>query len=97
MCSIESSKPFTFHEFEQIQWRHGVDVRIKYIPVGKNGLEIPYIYQLNSDGTAGKKYTAGTSAGVGTFKVLASARKITPPTDVKKEERALIVYEALLC
>ncbi len=78
--------------FQEFTWVTGTDVTLDYTPVGTSGAEVAFIYKLNGDGTLGKKYEAAASAAEGKFKVNASTKKITPPTDVTTAEKAWCVY-----
>lgn len=77
---------------EEITWVTGTDVTLAHVPTGTSGSEIPFIYELKGDGTYGKKYVCGASAGAGTYKITANTKKITPPTDVTTSSKALVIY-----
>ena len=78
--------------FQEFTWVQGEDVTLDYTPVGTANAEVPNVYKLNGDGSLGKKYTAGASAAADVFKVNASTKKITPPTNVTTAEKAWCVY-----
>ncbi len=48
-------------------------------PVGEVGAEVPFIYAMNKDGTAGKKFTIGATASETEFAYDPSTKKITLP------------------
>ena len=87
------SVTFDVTTIEEITWVAGSDVTLKHVPIGTTGNEIPFIYALNGDGTYGTKYTIGAAAGAGVYKVVPATKKITPPTDVTTQERALVIYK----
>ncbi|MDD4279375.1 MAG: hypothetical protein PHX74_06530 [Candidatus Sumerlaeales bacterium] len=78
--------------FEELTWTAGTDVTLEHIAVGTTGAEVPFIYALNGDGTTAKKYTAGTNAAAGIYKIVAATKTITPPTDAVEGERVLAIY-----
>lgn len=78
---------------ETLDWVTGTGAVLKHIPVGTAGAEVPFAYALNPDGTVGKKYEVGASAGVGVFSVNAATKTITPPTDVTTSSKVLVFYD----
>lgn len=54
-----------------------------------------YCYALNGDGTLGKKYTKGETAGADTFIVATSGdtTTFTPPTGLAADTELLVIYE----
>lgn len=84
--------PIVVPMLEEFNWTSGTDITLTQTPIGVDGVEVPFIYALNGDGTTSKKYTVAANAGAGVFKVVAGTKKVTPPTDAVAGERVLVIY-----
>lgn len=68
-------------------------VELAHLP--KDVTAITAIYALNGDSTLGTKYVVGTTAGAGTFSIVAGddTATITLPSDVEKGTEMFVMYE----
>lgn len=80
---------------QEFTWVNGQSVALDHEPVGTSGAEIVAIYELKADGSLGTKYLPDAAAGAGKYKVNASAKTVTPPTDVLTASKARAYYEYL--
>jgi hypothetical protein len=66
-------------------------VTLKHTPK----VEPTYCYELNGDGTLGKKYTKGSAASADAFAIATSgdATTLTPPTGLAVDTELLVIYE----
>ena len=78
---------------QEFKWTSGEDVTLDHVPVGTSGAEVPVIYALNADGSLSTKYTPDSAAGAGKYKVAASTKKVTPPTDITAGSKARAYYD----
>lgn len=92
LAAAGSGNTILVPHFQEFTWVNGADVTLDYVPVGTAGAEVAYIYDLNGDGSLGKKYTADAAAGEDKFKVVANTKKITPPTNITTAKKAWCVY-----
>ena len=54
-------------EYDVISYDADNGYKTKFAAIGATGTEIGFVYQLNADGTQGKRYVQGTTAGDGIF------------------------------
>lgn len=62
-------------------------------PVGAVGAEVPYIAQLNPDGTEGTRYLLGATASATEFALDVATKTITLPTGLPAGTRLFAPYE----
>lgn len=84
----EATKENPFTDIDYLEFLSvGADntVTLSNEPVGEVGAEVPFIYAMNKDGTAGKKFVIGATASETEFAYDPATKKITLPTTPAKE------------
>ncbi len=74
---------------------NGLQATLKHKPAGRAGAEIKFVYKKNLDGTLGKPYPIGATAGADTFSYSSAKKTVNIPTDgnIAEGDHIVAIYD----